>query len=251
MYQDGLIVHVFVLYATFTGLHVCVNSDEGNGAEIIAASTATPLSVIIVILAALVVRDYLRRRRERQYRRQQLRNRLNMQQVHNRLAAPAGGQNASDDNEDQRLAAPAGGQNPNDDEDQLDGSFDSFDEDLTAVKGKSYETVLFGPAPSAPTASTSAASASAASPPTASAFRPPQASTPAYANVELHAPPTTRASTPLSASHSRASTPHYENVELRPMPTAATLIAEMCDQAAELDTTETVDLSSEVETTQL
>ena len=89
MYQDGLIVHVFVLYATFTGLHVCVNSDEGNGAEIIAASTATPLSVIIVILAALVVRDYLRRRRERQYRRQQLRNRLNMQQVHNRLAAPA------------------------------------------------------------------------------------------------------------------------------------------------------------------
>ena len=243
MYQDGLIVHVFVLYATFTGLHVCVYSDD---AEIIAASTATPLSVIIVILAALVVRDYLRRRRERQYRRQQLRNRLNMQQVHNRLAAPAGGQSAIDDNDDQRLAAPAGGQNPNDDEDQLDGSFDSFDEDLTAVKGKSYETVLFGPAPSAPTAS-----ASAASPPTASAFRPPQASTPAYANVELHAPPTTRASTPLSASHSRASTPHYENVELRPMPTAATLIAEMCDQAAELDTTETVDLSSEVETTQL
>ena len=214
-----------------------VNADDDNDKEIVAASTATPLSVIIVVLAAIILRDYLRRRRERSYRRQMVRNRLQMQYVHDRTTAPAGGRIVHD-----RTAAPVGGR---DDDDELaDDSFVSFDEDATTVKGKSYESVAFGPPSGAP-----AASVPAASPSTASAFRPPQVSTPTYANVELHALPT-RAPTPQSLSHSRASTPHYENVELRPLPAASTLSAAATDQADELDSTVTIDLS-EVETADL
>ena len=231
-------MHV-VLCSCLLCIYACVfvNADDDNDKEIVAASTATPLSVIIVILAAIILRDYLRRRRDRRYRRQMVRNRSHMQLVHDRTTAPAGGRIVHD-----RTTAPAGGRN--DDDELEDDSFVSFDEDATAVKGKSYESVVFGPPSSAP-----AASVPTAGPSTVSAFRPTQVSTPTYANVELHAPPT-RAPTPLSASHSRASTPHYENVELRPMPAASTLSAAVTDQAEEQDSTITIDLS-EVETADL